>query len=162
QIQVLLMTIDSFNKKTNNFYKATDKLQGSGLRPFEFVAATRPIVILDEPQSIDTTEKAKSAIRTLKPIFSLRYSATHRRTPNLIYRLSPVDAYHQGLVKKIEVTGIDALDNLNDMQLALEDVLMSPFGAKVRTLVNRGGTSSLETVTVKQGDDLYKHTKREE
>lgn len=162
QIQVLLMTIDSFNKKSNNFYKSTDKLQGSGLRPFEFVATTRPIVILDEPQSIDSTEKAKSAIRTLRPLFSLRYSATHRRSPNLVYRLSPVDAYHQGLVKKIEVTGIDALDNLNDMQLALEDVLMAPFRAKIRTLVNRGGTSSLETVTVKQGEDLYKHTKREE
>ena len=162
QIQVLLMTIDAFNKKSNNFYKATDKLQGSGLRPFEFVAATRPIVILDEPQSIDSTEKAKSAIRTLKPLFSLRYSATHRRSPNLIYRLSPVDAYHQGLVKKIEVTGVDALDNLNDMQLALEDVLVSPFRAKIRTLVNRGGTSSLETVTVKQGDNLHKHTKRDE
>ncbi len=162
QIQVLLMTIDAFNKKSNNFYKATDKLQGSGLRPFEFVAATRPIVILDEPQSVDSTEKAKSAIRTLKPLFSLRYSATHRRSPNLIYRLSPVDAYHQGLVKKIEVTGIDALDNLNDMQLALEDVLMSPFRAKIRTLVNRSGTSSSETVTLKQGEDLYRHTKREE
>lgn len=162
QMQVLLMTIDAFNKKSNNFYKATDKLQGSGLRPFEFVASTRPIVILDEPQSIDSTEKAKSAIRTLRPLFSLRYSATHRRSPNLVYRLSPVDAYHQGLVKKIEVTGIDALDNLTDMQLALEDVLMSPFRAKIRTLVNRGGTSSLETVTVKQGEDLYKHTKREE
>ena len=156
------MTIDAFNKKSNNFYKASDKLQGSGLRPFEFVASTRPIVILDEPQSIDSTEKAKSAIRTLKPLFSLRYSATHRRSPNLVYRLSPVDAYHQGLVKKIEVTGIDALDNLTDMQLALEDVLMSPFRAKIRTLVNRGGKSSLETVTVKQGEDLYKHTKREE
>lgn len=162
QIQVLLMTIDAFNKKSNNFYKATDKLQGSGLRPFEFVAATRPIVILDEPQSIDATEKAKSAIRTLKPLFSLRYSATHRRSPNLIYRLSPVDAYHKGLVKKIEVTGIDALDNLNDMQLALEDVLMSPFRARIRTLVNRSGTSSVETVTLKPGEELFKHTKREE
>lgn len=162
QVQVLLMTIDSFNKRTNNFYKATDKLQGSGLRPFEFVAQTRPVVILDEPQSIDTTEKAKSAIRSLKPLFSLRYSATHRQSPNLIYRLSPVDAYHQGLVKKIEVTGVDALDNLNDMQLALEDVVTGPFRAKIRTLVDRAGATSLETITLKQNDDLYRHTHRDE
>lgn len=162
QMQVLLMTIDAFNKKTNNFYKATDKLQGSNLRPFEFVAETRPIVILDEPQSIDTTDRARSAIRTLRPLFSLRYSATHRRSPNLIYRLSPVDAYHQGLVKKIEVIGIDALDNLSDLQLALEDVLTNPFRAKIRTLINRDGTSSVETVTLKQNEDLYRYTKRDE
>lgn len=161
QIQVLLMTIDSFNKKSNNIFKATDKLQGSGMKPYEFVAATRPIVILDEPQSIDSTEKAKSAIRTLNPLFTLRYSATHRQSPNLVYRLSPVDAYHQGLVKKIEVTGIEALESLSDM-LALEGVLLNPHRAKVRTLVIKDGKTSLQTLTLKQNEDLFKHTKREE
>lgn len=161
-VQVLLMTIDAFNKTSNNIYKTTDKLQGTNLRPFEFVSHTRPIIIIDEPQSIDTTEKAKSAIRTLNPLFSLRYSATHRYSPNLIYRLSPVEAYHQGLVKKIEVTGVDALDNLGDMQLALEDVQTSPFRAKVRTLVIRDGKSIIDTITLKQGDDLHKHTNRDE
>lgn len=161
QLQVLLMTIDSFNKSTNKIYKSTDKLQGTNLMPFEFIAKTRPIVILDEPQSIDTTEKARAAIRTLKPLFQLRYSATHRRSPNLVYRLTPVEAYHQGLVKKIEVTGIDALDDLSNSQIALEDVLTKPFRAKVRTLVLRDGKSAVETITLKQGDNLYKFTNRE-
>lgn len=162
QLQVLLMTIDSFNKSSNRIYKPTDKLQGSNLMPFEFVAKTRPIVILDEPQSIDTTEKARSAIRTLNPLFQLRYSATHRRSPNLVYRLTPVEAYHQGLVKKIEVTGIDALDNLSDLQLALEDVQTIPFRAKIRTLVLQDGKSAVQTVTLKQGENLYKYTRRDE
>lgn len=161
-VQVLLMTIDAFNKTSNNFYKMTDKLQGTNLRPFEFVSHTRPIVILDEPQSIDTTEKAKSAIRTLNPLFTLRYSATHRSNPNLIYRLSPVDAYHQGLVKKIEVTGVDALNNLGDMSLALEDVQTNPLRAKVHTLVIRDGRSTIETIMLRQGDDLFRHTNRDE
>ena len=162
QMQVLLLTIDSFNKSSNRIYKSTDKLQGSNLMPYEFIAKTRPIVILDEPQSIDTTEKARSAIRTLNPLFQLRYSATHRRSPNLVYRLTPVEAYHQGLVKKIEVTGIDALDNLSDLQIALEDVQTNPFRAKIRTLVLRDGKSTVETITLKQGENLYKHTKRDE
>lgn len=160
--QVLLMTIDAFNKTSNNFYKQTDALQGSSLRPFEFVQKTRPIVILDEPQSIDNTEKAKAAIRTLKPLFTLRYSATHRRSPNLIYRLTPVEAYHRSLVKKIEVTGIGELETLHDAQLALQNVEPNPFRAKIRTLVLRNGISNVAEFVLKQGDDLFTQTKREE
>ena len=160
--QVMLMTIDAFNKVSNNFYKQTDALQGSNLKPFQFVQKTRPIVILDEPQSIDNTEKSKAAIRTLKPLFSLRYSATHRRSPNLIYRLTPVEAYHRSLVKKIEVTGVGELETLHDAQLALQNVETNPFRAKIRTLVLRNGISGIAEITVKTGDDLYAQTKREE
>lgn len=160
--QVLLMTIDAFNKVSNNFYKQTDALQGSNLKPFEFVQKTRPIVILDEPQSIDNTEKAKAAIRTLKPLFALRYSATHRRSPNLIYRLTPVEAYYRSLVKKIEVTGIGELETLHDAQLALQNVESSPFRAKIRTLILQNGISNVAEFVLKSGDDLYAQTKREE
>ena len=63
-----------------------------------------PIVIIDEPQSVDNTPKAKEAIASLNPLCVLRYSATHREKINLLYRLTPVDAYQMGLVKQISVS----------------------------------------------------------
>ncbi|MDQ4123252.1 MAG: hypothetical protein M3209_17585 [Acidobacteriota bacterium] len=98
----------------------------------------------------------------MKPLFTLRYSATHRRSPNLVYRLTPVEAYHRSLVKKIEVTGIGELETLHDAQLALQNVEPSPFRAKIRTLVLRGGISNVAELTLRPGDDLFAHTKREE
>ena len=61
---------------------------------------TNPILILDEPQNMES-EITKEAITNLNPLFTLRYSATHRNPYNLVYRLSPFDAYKQKLVKKI-------------------------------------------------------------
>ena len=84
---VLLITLDAFNKATNNLYKTSEKLPGER-RPYQFIQETRPVLILDEPQNMES-ERAKQALRTLRPLFALRYSATHRSSPNLIYRLSP-------------------------------------------------------------------------
>jgi type III restriction enzyme len=67
---IMVMTRDAFNKTSNNFYKSSEKLPGE-LKPYQWVQGTRPIVILDEPQNINT-EKANEAIRTLKPLFVLR------------------------------------------------------------------------------------------
>src|SRR5437667_202066 len=84
-LQILIINIDAFRKnftgteeeqKSNVIYKESDKL--SGRQPIEFVQAARPIVIIDEPQSVDSTEKAQEAIRALNPLCTLRYSATHR------------------------------------------------------------------------------------
>ena len=61
---------------------------------------------MDEPQNMSST-KSHEAIRTLKPLFSLRYSATHRETPNLVYRLTPVEAFRRSLVKRIQVVGVE-------------------------------------------------------
>lgn len=118
---VLLMTIDAFNKVSNTLYKPSEKLPGE-LLPFQFIQRTRPILILDEPQSIDNTETAQKAIRTLHPLFALRYSATHLVYPNQVYRLTPVDAYRQNLVKKIEVIGLRELSLTNEDFLILESV----------------------------------------
>lgn len=157
--EILLITVDSFNKISNNLYKPSEKLSGERL-PYQFIQETRPILILDEPQSIDNTDKAKEALRTLKPLFTLRYSATHRVKPNLIYRLTPVDAYQQNLVKKIQVIGVTEDSNLNRLTLALESISRNPISAKVRTLVNRDGMAQETTVTLKQGDNLYDKTRR--
>lgn len=85
QVQILVINIDAFRKnftgtddenKSNVIYKENDRL--SGRQPIEFVQATRPIVIIDEPQSVDSTPKAQEAIRALNPLCTLRYSATHK------------------------------------------------------------------------------------
>ena len=96
QLQILVINIDAFRKnftgtedeqKSNVIYKESDKL--SGRQPIEFVQAARPIVIIDEPQSVDSTDKAQEAIKALNPLCTLRYSATHRNPYNLVYRLDP-------------------------------------------------------------------------
>jgi type III restriction enzyme len=162
QTTILVMTIDAFNSKTNNLYKASEKLPGERL-PYQYIQETRPIIILDEPQSIDTTEKARSAIRTLHPLFGLRYSATHRNSPNLVYRLTPVEAYRQNLVKKIEVIGLETQDNLNEKFLALESISpRSPITAKVKTYLQEHGIAREVEISLKQNDDLFNKTHRDE
>lgn len=107
-IQIMVMTIAAFNKNSNNIYSAKDKF-GEYL-PIELIAATKPIVMIDEPQSVDNTENAKNAIKELNPLFILRYSATHREVYNQIFKLDAVDAYNQKLVKQIEVASIEDAD----------------------------------------------------
>lgn len=82
------MTLDAFNKASNNLYKPSEKLPGERL-PYQYLQDTRLILILDEPQNMES-ERAKQALRTLKPLLALRYSATHRTSPNLLYRLPPL------------------------------------------------------------------------
>lgn len=162
--EILLMTIDSFNRSSNIIYKPTDKIQGTHLLPYQFIQKTRPIVILDEPQSIDSSENAKSAIRTLKPLFGLRFSATHRTRPNLVYRLTPVEAFKQNLVKKIQVIGLQEMSSLNEHILALESIegAGSELRGKVKTIVQEDNQSVDRVVTLKKGDDLFRKTRREE
>ncbi len=104
-IQIMVMTIAAFNKDKNNIYAFKDKF--GEYRPIDLIAATKPIVIIDEPQSVDNTENAKEAIKNLNPLFILRYSATHREAYNQIYKLDAIDAYNQKLVKQIEVASIE-------------------------------------------------------
>ncbi|MEK4086087.1 restriction endonuclease [Psychrobacillus sp. FSL K6-1415] len=156
-LTVMVMTIDSFNKASNNIYKHTEKLQGEW-KPYEYIQATRPIVILDEAQNFETS-KAKEAIRTLKPLFVLRYSATHRETPNLIYRLTPIDAFRNNLVKQIEVIGVSELGNLNEKVLRLLEVRRNPISAVLKALVLEKGQLVERDIVLKQGDDLHSKTK---
>lgn len=156
-LTVMVMTIDSFNKASNNIFKHTEKLQGEW-KPYEYIQATRPIIILDEAQNFETS-KAKEAIRTLKPLFVLRYSATHRETPNLVYRLTPIDAFRNNLVKQIEVIGISELGNLNEGVLRLLEIKRNPMTAVLRALVLDKGQLVERDISLKQGDDLFVKTK---
>ena len=99
-IEVLVINIDSFAKDENVINKPNDKHNGQ--EPIRFIRSVNPIVIVDEPQNMES-EKRIAAIANLNPLCTLRYSATHRNKYNLIYSLNPVKAYDLGLVKQILV-----------------------------------------------------------
>jgi len=104
-VQIMVMTIDAVrgDKNTRIIHQQRDKL--NGLRPIDYLKATRPVVIMDEPQNMESL-LSQSAVSELAPVFTLRYSATHKRQRNLVYRLDPVDAHDLGLVKQIVVAEV--------------------------------------------------------
>ena len=104
-VQIMVLTIDSIRGDANNriMHQKRDRL--SGLAPIDFLAATNPVVIMDEPQNMDT-DLSKTALASMNPMCTLRYSATHRTKRNVVYRLDPVEAHELGLVKSITVSEI--------------------------------------------------------
>ena len=127
-----------------------------GRKPIEFIQATNPIVIIDEPQSVDNTDKAKRAIANLNPIACLRYSATHRNPYNLLYRLTPIDAYDQRLVKRIEVASVRSDDNLNAAYVKLLATdNKKGIQAQVKIHKQKAGRVKPTIQWVKLRDDLY-------
>jgi type III restriction enzyme len=99
----------------------------------------------------------------LHPLFALRYSATHRSSPNLIYRLTPFEAYRRNLVKKIQVWGVTERDNFNEQLLVLRSTSpQNGITATVATYINDQGHIRTADITLKKGDDLYSKTNREE
>jgi type III restriction enzyme len=162
-IQIMIINIDAFRKsfddpdkedKANVIHRANDRL--NGYRPIEFIQQTNPIVIIDEPQSVDTTPKSKEAISSLKPLCTLRYSATHVEKYNMIYRLDAVDAYNEKLVKKIEVMSVRSEQSFNLPYIKLVEV--KEDRAKVELDVETRGKVKRTVKTVKYGDDLFEIT----
>ncbi len=162
-LQILIINIDAFRKnftgteeeqKSNVIYKESDKL--SGRQPIEFVQAARPIVIIDEPQSVDSTERAQEAIRALNPLCTLRYSATHRNPYNLVYRLDPVRAFELRLVKQIVVANAAADAGANNAFVRVEQIdYKKGIKAKLRIHMQTPEGPKEKSFTVKNGADLY-------
>ena len=170
QIQIMVINIQSFQKdvadkelsemtedelkKLNVINRESDRM--SGRRPIEFIQAANPIVIIDEPQSVDTTEKSQRAIGNLNPMVTLRYSATHRKPYNLLYKLDPIKAYDLRLVKRIEVASVRSDENFNDGYVKLISTDNSN-GIRARIEIRMEGRSGPRATKlwVKQGDDLY-------
>ena len=103
-IQIMVVTVGAINKKdVNNLYKDSEKTGGE--KPIDLVRATRPILIVDEPQSVDggLEGRGREALGAMNPLCTLRYSATHVHKHHMVYRLDAVDAYERKLVKQIEV-----------------------------------------------------------
>ncbi len=121
-LQILVINIDSFAKFSEEKRKGNIIYQKSDWGvPIEYIKNISPIVIIDEPQNMETPIR-KKAIENLNPLFTLRYSATHKNPYNLIYRLDPVRAYDLNLVKKIEVDSVLEENNLNEPFIELESV----------------------------------------
>lgn len=170
QIQIMVINIQSFQKdvadkdladmtedelkKLNVINRENDRM--SGRRPIEFIQAANPIVIIDEPQSVDTTEKSRRAIRNLNPMVTLRYSATHRNPYNLLYKLDPIKAYDLRLVKRIEVASVRSDDNFNDAYVKLLST-DNTNGIRARIAIHKEGVSGpkVTKLWVKKGNDLF-------
>lgn len=154
-IEVLVINIDSFAKDENIINKPNDKLNGR--EPIMFIQSVNPIVIVDEPQNMET-DKRSSAISKLNPLCTLRYSATHRNRYNLVYSLNPVKAYDLGLVKQIEVDSVMEENSANGAFVSLETITAAKtkVTAKISIQVNDKEGVKTKSVIVRAGDDLYK------
>jgi type III restriction enzyme len=165
-IEVMIINIDSFKKsfvdkekesKANIIHRPSDALSGN--KPIDLIALTNPIVIIDEPQSV-LTGKGKEAIESLKPLCTIRYSATHRKSDSvsqhLLYRLTPVDAYNKKLVKQIEVASILDSNSVNSFINVKKIFSKNGIRASLDIFkLNKNGIAIKTTVEVGQNSDLY-------
>lgn len=151
-LQVLVISIDSFTRKESNIiYQESDW----GV-PIEFVQGTNPIVIIDEPQNMETDVR-KRAIEHLNPLCTLRYSATHKNPYNLLYKLDPVQAYDLGLVKRIEVDSVFSEDAYNDAYLRVVEIKSRKTSVTAKIEFDKSDEVGLQRkeVVMKPGDDLF-------
>ena len=163
QIQIMVVTVGAINKRNvNNLYKDSEKTGGE--KPIDLVKATRPILIVDEPQSVDGGIKGqgKAALEAMNPLCTLRYSATHADKHHMVYRLDAVDAYERKLVKQIEVAAATVEDAHNRpyVRLISTNNRRGVITAKVELDVETAGGVRRRLRTVQDGDDLEQETGR--
>ena len=163
QIQIMVVTVGAINKKdVNNLYKDSEKTGGE--MPIDLIRATRPIVIVDEPQSVDggLAGRGKEALNAMNPLCTLRYSATHADKHHMVYRLDAVDAYERKLVKQIEVASatIEDAHNRPYVRLISTSNKRGVISAKVELDVEAAGRVRRQERTVQDGDDLEQETCR--
>jgi len=159
----MVVTVGAINKKdVNNLYKDSEKTGGE--RPIDLIKATRPIVIVDEPQSVDggLEGRGKEALDAMNPLCTLRYSATHVDKHHMVYRLDAVDAYERKLVKQIEVASatVEQAHNKPFVRLVSVSNKRGTISAKVELDVATAKGVRRQEVTVQDGDDLEQTTKR--
>jgi len=170
-IQIMVINIDAFRRSfidpsretsANIIHRANDRLEG--MKPIDLIAKTNPVVIIDEPQSVDTTERSAEAIKSLNPLFTLRYSATHRDKHLPIYKLDAVDAYNQKLVKQIAVLPVLPEDDHNNAYIKLVNVRnkngVCEAHVEYEKDTGKGGIKR-EKKWLKQGADLFELAKRD-
>lgn len=161
-VRFLIMTVDSFNKEENVIRQSTDRLQGRvGLH---LLQAVRPVLILDEPQNMASKGRVQ-ALASLNPLAALRYSATHRETYNLVYRLTPFDAYREGLVKKIEVASVVKEHDFNQVFVRVKSIAASKKTVTAKIAVHQrmaAGAVKEKEYTFRPGDNLATKAERSE
>lgn len=160
-IELMITTVGAINKRDfNKLYQESELLHGD--KPIDRIRATRPVVIVDEPQSVGRGDMSKgwTAIQAMDPLCTLSYSATHVDKRHMVYRLDSVDAYDRKLVKQIEVTSAELADAHNDHYVRLLKVtakrgsvtakieVNKRFGDKVRRAeVTVSGNETLDEIT---------------
>lgn len=151
-IEILIMNIDAFKKEDN----VIKRMNESGEIPIQNISQTRPIVLIDEPQNMET-DLAKQAIDALSPLFVLRYSATHKQPYHKVFSLNPIEAYNQKLVKQIEVKSVLAKNDVNGTYVALKEFVSGKrkLTAKVEIHFQNQKETKKKTVSVVSGDDLF-------
>lgn len=162
-IQIMVMTVGAINKKdVNNLYKDSEKTGGE--KPIDLIRATRPIIIVDEPQSVDggLEGRGKEALGAMNPLCTLRYSATHAEKHHMVFRLDAVDAYERKLVKQIEVASmtVDGAHNKPYVRLVSVSNRRGVITAKVELDVQTATGVRRLLKDVQDGDDLEQVTER--
>ena len=163
-INIMIINVQAFNtikEGANN--EASRKIYASldefgSRRPIDVIRRNRPIIILDEPQKMGEGKTLQS-LANFNPLFILRYSATHKRDYNLVYRLDALDAYNQKLVKKITVKGIE-VKGLTGTHgyLYLQDIIISnkaPVARLEMEIKSKKGEFRREIRNVEKGRDLF-------
>lgn len=162
-VQIMIMTVGAINKKdVNNIYKENEKTGDE--RPVDLIRATRPIIIVDEPQSVDGGLKGsgKQALAEMNPLCTLRYSATHVDKHHMVYRLDAVDAYERKLVKQIEVASatVEGAHNTPFVRLVAVNSRRGDIVARIEIDIEQPGGVERKEILVRDGDDLEQLTHR--
>ncbi len=163
-INVMIINSQAFNAKGKDANRIRMKLdEFRSRRPIDIIAKTNPILIIDEPQSVEG-KQTKERMKDFHPMLTLRYSATHRSDSiyNMIYRLDAMDAYNKRLVKKIAVKGItESGSTATDSYLYLESINLSkkdPTATLQFEVKTAAGAPKKKSRIVKIGDNLYDYS----
>jgi len=155
-LQILILNIAAFNSDDNIIRRQTDSLNGRA--PIDFIQAVQPVVIMDEPQKL-AGENSARAIEDLKSLFRLRYSATHRDVHQLLYRLSPIDAYDMRLVKRIDVLSVTADENKNVPLVSVLKITNTKGSVTATLKINKSGGKGQTQITARRNTDLQDESK---
>lgn len=163
-INVMIINSQAFNAKgkdARRIYMKLDEFRSR--RPIDIIAKTNPIMIIDEPQSVEG-KQTKENLKQFNPMLTLRYSATHKSDSiyNMVYRLDALEAYNKRLVKKIAVKGItETGSTATDSYLYLESINLSkgdPTATLQFEMKMAGGQLKKKSKIVKEGDNLYDYS----
>lgn len=161
-INVMIINSQAFNSRGKDARRIYMELDDFGTRkPIDIIAQTNPILIIDEPQSVEG-KNTKEALKLFNPLFTLRYSATHREEYNKIYRLDALDAYNKKLVKKIQVKGISVKGTTGTTgYIYFEGINLSDKKkptARIEFEVKQKSGIKRITKNVDEGFNLYEHS----
>lgn len=161
-INVMIINSQAFNSRSKDARRIHMELDDFNTRrPIDVIAQTNPILIIDEPQSVEG-KKTKEALKLFNPLFTLRYSATHREEFNKIYRLDALDAYNKKLVKKIQVKGISVKGTTGTTgYIYFEGINLNNKNkptARIEFEVKQKSGIKRVTKNVDEGFSLYEHS----